>query len=215
VATTEGPAGPAQLLIFDVDGVLYRYDRDVRSRTLAGALRVPTAAVDEALFGSGIEAQGDAGQLSADEYLDALSARLGVTVTRDDWASSWAAACTPDLEVLALAARACRVVTVAALSNNGALLKAEAPRIVPELVALVVDRLFVSGELGVAKPDPAAYLAVVDGCGVTAAEALFVDDSEANVAGARVAGLTAHQFTTAPALELFLAARGLLPGGGR
>jgi putative hydrolase of the HAD superfamily len=211
VGTTEGPPDSPRLLIFDVDGVLYRYDRDVRTRALAGAAGVTAEAMHEALFGSGIEDRADAGELSPEEYLEALSDRLGVRVKRDDWVAAWAEAATPDFAVLGLAARACRVAKVAALSNNGALLKAEAPRILPELVALVLDRLFVSGELRLAKPDPAAYWAVVDRCGVAVQDALFVDDSEANVEGARLAGLGAHHFSGPEGLADFLAANGLLP----
>lgn len=211
MGATEGPTGPEQLLILDVDGVLYRYDRDVRVTTLATALGVSSGAVQDALFASGIEDRADRGTLSPDGYLEALSDRLGVTVAVDAWVAAWASACTPDFEALELAARACRVAKVAALSNNGALLKAEAPRIVPELAALVLDRLYVSGETGLVKPDPAAYWAVVDGCGFTVDRAYFVDDSPDNVEGARLAGLTAHHFTSADALGAFLSSHALLP----
>jgi putative hydrolase of the HAD superfamily len=210
MASTAEPRPSVRLLIFDVDGVLFRYDRAVRIGTLATELGRSFAEVKDAIFTSGIEDRGDTGELATDEYLAALSDHLGVTVPRDSWVASRAAATTPDFDVLGLAARACRSVPVAALSNNPALLKEEAPRIVPELVALVCDRLFVGGELGVAKPDPTAYWAVTDRCGVAPAEALFLDDDEPNVAGARNAGLRAHHFTTPPALESWLASHGLL-----
>lgn len=211
MGTTEEPTGPEQLLVFDVDGVLYHYDRNVRVTTLATTLGVSSGAVQDALFASGIEDDGDTGVFGPDEYLAALSARLGVTVTVDAWVTASASASSPDFEVLGLAARACRVAKVAALTNNGALLKSEAPRILPELVALVLDRLYVSGEIGLAKPDPAAYWAVVDGCGFTVDQAYFVDDSPDNVEGARLAGLTAHHFTSAEGLASFLASHALLP----
>ena len=211
MGTTEGPPDSSRLVIFDVDGVLYRYDREVRTRALAGSLGVSPGAVDDALFGSGIEDRADAGELGADAYLEAVSDRLGVRVERDNWVVAWAEAATPDYATLGLAARACRVAKVAALSNNGALLREEAPRILPELVALVLDRLFVSGGLRVAKPDPAAYWAVVDTCGFAPSDALFVDDSEANVEGARLAGLGAHHYSRPEGLADFLAANGLLP----
>lgn len=211
MGTTEGPTGPEQLLIFDVDGVLYRYDRDARVTTLATALGVSSGAVQDALFASGIEDEADMGILDPGHYLAALSDRLGVAVTVDAWVAAWASACTPDFEVLELAARAGRLAKVAALSNNGALLKAEAPRIMPELAALVLGRLYVSGETGLVKPDPGAYWAVVDGCGFTVERSFFVDDSLDNVEGARLAGLTAHHFTSAGDLATFLSAHALLP----
>lgn len=199
-----------RLLIFDVDGVLFHYDREVRVQALAAAIGRSPAEVTDAVFSSGIEDRADAGELGTGAYLAALSERLGVPVPRDAWVAARAASMTPDHDVLRLAAHACRVVPVASLSNNGMLLKEEAPRIAPELVALVKDRLFVAAELGAAKPHLAAYWAVTDRCAVPATTALFVDDSEPNVAGARAAGLQAHHFTTAAALEACLSDHGLL-----
>lgn len=51
------------------------------------------------------------------------------------------------------------------------------------------DRTFYSFELGVAKPDPDYFRAVVDALGVRPEEAVFVDDMRSNVVGAREAGL--------------------------
>jgi len=56
------------------------------------------------------------------------------------------------------------------------------------------DRTFYSYELGLAKPDPAYFGAVVEALGVRPEEAVFVDDMRANVVGAREAGLRAVLF---------------------
>ena len=210
MGTTEGPPDSSRLLIFDVDGVLYRYDRDVRTQALAGAAGVTAEAMHEALFGSGIEDRADAGELGPEEYLEALSDRLGVRVKRDDWVAAWAEAATPDFAVLGLAARACRVAKVAALSNNGALLKAEAP-ILPELVALVLDRLFVSGELRLAKPTRPPTGRSSWPCGFAVQDALFVDDSEGQRRGRPAGGARRPPLHRPEGLADFLAANGLLP----
>ena len=56
----------------------------------------------------------------------------------------------------------------------------------------LVDRLFVSAEMGLTKPDPAAFEAVLEACGTGAAEAVMVGDSlTTDIAGARAAGLRA------------------------
>lgn len=57
------------------------------------------------------------------------------------------------------------------------------------------DTSFYSCDLGVAKPDPAFFEAVLDRLEAAAPEVLFVDDHPANVAGAREAGLAAEQWT--------------------
>src|SRR5512133_1866380 len=56
----------------------------------------------------------------------------------------------------------------------------------------LLDAVVISAELGVAKPDPAIFRAALDRLGATAADAMHVGDSlEADVAGARAAGLEA------------------------
>ena len=63
---------------------------------------------------------------------------------------------------------------------------------------------YVSGELGLIKPQPEIYRHALDGLGVSAAEAVFIDDREANVRGAQALGITGHLFTDATALRAFL-----------
>ena len=71
--------------------------------------------------------------------------------------------------------------------------------------------IFVSGELGLVKPDPAIYRHALAAIGRQPRECLFVDDAPKNVAAAAALGLHAHRFTDAPALRATLAAQGLLP----
>lgn len=52
-------------------------------------------------------------------------------------------------------------------------------------------RCFLSYEVGVEKPDPIIYNAVLEGAGIRAEETLFIDDSEENCAAARALGLHA------------------------
>jgi len=63
---------------------------------------------------------------------------------------------------------------------------------------------YVSGELGLIKPQPEIYQHVLDDLGISAAEAVFIDDREANVRAAQALGITGHLFTDATALRAFL-----------
>jgi len=63
---------------------------------------------------------------------------------------------------------------------------------------------YVSGELGLIKPQPEIYRHALDGLGVSAAEAVFIDDREANVRGAQALGIGGHLFTDATTLRAFL-----------
>jgi putative hydrolase of the HAD superfamily len=62
------------------------------------------------------------------------------------------------------------------------------------------DGLFYSCRLGRAKPDPAAYEAVLDDLGATPQSVLFIDDRAENVLAAAALGLQAVRFTSAEEL---------------
>lgn len=69
----------------------------------------------------------------------------------------------------------------------------------------------VSGEEGVLKPSAEIFAILRRRFDLDPAATLFVDDLEANVAGAAAAGFRAHRFVDAPTLEVELRAQGLLP----
>jgi HAD superfamily hydrolase (TIGR01509 family) len=73
------------------------------------------------------------------------------------------------------------------------------------------DALVFSGEVGVAKPDPAVYLLAADRLGLPAARCAFVDDSATNVRGAVQAGMVGvrHQSVEETLTELAV----LFPAG--
>jgi putative hydrolase of the HAD superfamily len=56
------------------------------------------------------------------------------------------------------------------------------------------DEQFYSCDLGLAKPDPAYFTAILDRLGATASSVLFVDDTPPNVESAVQLGLHAHLF---------------------
>ena len=67
----------------------------------------------------------------------------------------------------------------------------------------------VSGEEGVLKPSAEIFAILRHRYRLDPATTLFVDDMEANVAGARAAGFLAHRFVDAPALTAVLRDHGL------
>ncbi|MGH3251467.1 MAG: HAD family hydrolase, partial [Trebonia sp.] len=60
---------------------------------------------------------------------------------------------------------------------------------------------YVSGELGLLKPQAEIYRHVLDDLGITPAEAVFTDNRASNVAGAEALGNTGHVFTDAGRLR--------------
>ena len=63
---------------------------------------------------------------------------------------------------------------------------------------------YVSGELGLLKPHPEIYQHVLDDLGISAAQAVFIDNRQANVRGAEALGIIGHLFTDVAALRAFL-----------
>lgn len=72
------------------------------------------------------------------------------------------------------------------------------------------DGIVVSGEVGLTKPDPAIYTLLCDRYGVCPSGAVFIDDSLANVDGARAVGLHGVHFGGAEKLRAQLTDLGVL-----
>ena len=72
------------------------------------------------------------------------------------------------------------------------------------------EAIVVSGQEGLAKPDPRLYQVLLDRYRVRATEAVFVDDMQVNVEAANAVGMLGLRFTDAEALHLDLGRLGLL-----
>lgn len=78
----------------------------------------------------------------------------------------------------------------------------------------LLEDVLVSGEVGLAKPDPAIFHLLVERFGLEPGRTLFVDDGAANVAAAVACGLRGLVFTDAPTLVRDLHDLGL-PGSAQ
>ena len=73
------------------------------------------------------------------------------------------------------------------------------------------EGILVSGEVRLVKPDPAIYALALERFGLSAGEAVFIDDRADNVAAAEAMGIAGHLFAGAAPLRAELTRRGLLP----
>jgi len=71
------------------------------------------------------------------------------------------------------------------------------------------DVLIWSYQLGIAKPDPAIYHAVLSKLGTAPAETLFIDDKQVNIEAAQALGMKAILFSDVDQLRIDLVAAGL------
>src|SRR4029077_7620321 len=76
------------------------------------------------------------------------------------------------------------------------------------------EGIVISGEVGVNKPDRRIFEHLGQRLGIEPEDAVFVDDSAANVDAATGLGFCAIQFTEATALRIALVRLGLLPDVG-
>lgn len=86
---------------------------------------------------------------------------------------------------------------------------AEAREMFPFLAHL--DPTVVSGEVGVAKPDPAVFDILIERTGLSPGRTLFIDDAPANIESAAHHGFIVHRFMSPAELAGALSHHGLLP----
>jgi glucose-1-phosphatase len=193
-------ASSITLVLFDMEGVLSHYDRSARVERLSAVSGQAPDTVRYAIWGSGLEARADAGLISVDEYLRALGDLLGCSISRDEWLATRHASITPNEPVLELAARVAEHHRIAVLTNNCSLVTDHIGYLNPPVARLFGPHVHASASYGATKPAAQAYLGCLQQLGVSAAETLFIDDTDANVTGATNAGLNGYTFVSADAL---------------
>jgi transcription antitermination factor NusB len=196
-------------LVIDLDGVIRHWDPEYATQ-VDERLGLPAGTV----AGVGLEEDRLArvvdGRLPfeawCEEIGDVVASEHGVDAA--EVAAAWATATWQvDLAVLELVDAVREVVPVALLSNASTHLQLDLDLCgIGDRFDLVVG----SAELGHAKPAPEAFRAAADGLGVSLDRALFVDDTAANVHGARSVGMRAERFTGVEDLRALLVDVGLL-----
>ena len=128
------------------------------------------------------------------------------------WYDRWIELASPRIEGSIRLQRALRAkgVPVFALTNFG---KHSFDEAVPKMDFLQdFDRLYVSGRMGVIKPDPRIFAMVEADCGIAPDRLLFTDDRADNITAAARRGWRTHQFESWEGWARRLVAEGLLSG---
>ena len=189
-----------EALVFDVGGVIIPHDNEVLCRRLAAR-----CAAADALAAIRVAAREPAYELGHRLIAD-LHERLRHELDyAGDWSvfvGDWCSHLTVDVAMLDYVTRLAAAQRVILFSNtndehwqhlltltDGALGRFEA---------------YLSHEMGLGKPDLAAFAAVAERARLTPGRSLFIDDKPANVAAARRAGFIAEVFADQPTLERYL-----------
>ncbi len=197
------------VVVFDIGRVLIEWDPQAMYDARIGAER------RERLFA---EVDLDGMNLGVDRGDDLDAAVEALAARHPDWAAeirmwrdNWLEMVPGPIEgsVALLRGLRARGVPVFALSNFGNATFAIAERVYPFLTEF--DGRFISGALGVIKPDPEIYRLAEDGIGAAPGRLFFIDDKPENIAAAEARGWQGHVFDGPAGLAARLKALGLLP----
>ena len=185
-------------VVFDFGGVIFDLDRDGAVRTFK---RIGLADADVRLdkyHQRGIFQQLEEGRLTPDQFRAELELLCGRSLTHEEVQRAWMGyvGAPVDQRKLdyfdSLRQRGYRVML---LSNTNLFVQqwaeSEAFTTCGRPLSSYMDRLFLSFEMGVMKPDPRIFQMMLDGAGLIPEETLFVDDGQANVDAAIAFGIRA------------------------
>jgi putative hydrolase of the HAD superfamily len=172
------------VIVWDLGGVLARFRPGRRLEALADATGLPPEQIDHALWGSGLDAAAERGELPEAEVWSQALAGLDGRLTRSELRRHWAVAFEPDPEVLGLVDE---LGPGAILTNNGPLVEAALGE---ELATIgnLLDPWLLSWRLGATKPAPQAFERAAAALDRPPADLTLVDDRQENVDAARRAG---------------------------
>jgi glucose-1-phosphatase len=182
---------PVEALLFDLGGVLIELDWDAVFAHWARCCGAePRVLRDRFCFDADYERH-ERGELDAAGYFASLRRSLGIGLTDADFHAGWKRVFVGEIVPTArLVAQVAGRIPAYLFSNSNPAHYAAWSREYAELLRSFRG-VFVSSELGVRKPEPAAFERVARAIGLAPGNILFFDDTEANVAGARAAGLKA------------------------
>ncbi|WP_431297926.1 HAD-IA family hydrolase [Tabrizicola sp. BL-A-41-H6] len=200
-----------EAVIFDIGNVLTRwqpeafYDRVIgKERRRALFTEVDLHAMNEIV---------DAGGLFRETIYDWADRHPDWAPEVRMWYDRWIELASPRIEGSIALLRALRGkgVPVFSLTNFGSYSYEEARGKLEFLNEF--DREYVSGRMGVTKPDPRIYAMVEEDCGLAADRLLFTDDKADNITAAARRGWRTHQFESWQGWAARLVAEGLLTSG--
>jgi len=181
-------------VVFDWGGVFMRTVDYGPRHKWDDHLALPRGTTEQFFFGADTWRQAQLGELRVEKHWAAVGQELGLTLEdllqfsedfyAGDQLNDGLVSLTQELRE--------QGILIGLLSNNILELWDE----VDELgVMELFDRIIVSADIGVMKPNPAAYEAVLAALSVEPSEAVMIDDFITNVEGARAVGMQAVHFT--------------------
>lgn len=178
---------------FDVGGVLLRSESEVERRKWEKRLGLPEKKLAEIVFDNPVAALATVGRATSAEVWAEVGRQLNLgpeplEALRADFFRGDAF----DVDLLAFIRSLRPRVKTGLISNAWPDAQESTQRC---LNSTVFDTLLFSAQEGMRKPDAEIYRRALARLGVAPAEAVFVDDVQANIDGARAVGMVGVRFT--------------------
>jgi putative hydrolase of the HAD superfamily len=179
------------LYIFDLGNVIVDIDFNRVMGVWSDYSRVPLANLQKSFVIGDAFHRHERGQISDEEFAAAVCREMGMALSFDQFAAGWQAvfvALRPEVIAVMkqLREKGHRVVV---LSNTNRLHTHFWPGEYPQ-IAEAADKIYLSQEMGMRKPDAEIYLQLLEEEAFSADQAIFFDDNADNINGAQRLGIT-------------------------
>lgn len=182
-----------QAVLWDLGGVISRTQDRAPRAAWEARLGLPPRELDQIVFAGEMGRKAALGQAGAEDVWTWVAGRLGLdpeqreNLRQDFWRGE-----EIDFELVEYIRRLRPTYRTGLISNAW-------PEIREEIenewqIADAFDKLIISAEVGLAKPDPRIYRLALEGLGVQASEAIFVDDFAENLEAASALGMHTIHF---------------------
>ena len=183
-------SGP-EALLFDLGNVLVDISFDRTFEHWGRAAGLETGQVRDRFSFDAAYERHERGEITAAAYFQTLRGSLGIDISDTDFLDGWNAMLVGEVVgVRKLLERVQGRFPLYAFSNTNAVHYALWSVEYGTMLA-PFRQVFASNEMGLRKPEPEAFMAVVAAIGVPPERILFFDDSQVNVEGARQVGMAA------------------------
>ena len=179
------------LYIFDLGNVIVDIDFNRVLGAWSNFSRVPLATLKQSFTMGEAFHQHERGEISDEVFAEKLCHEMALPLSYEQFSHGWQAifvALRPEVIAIMhkLREQGHRVVV---LSNTNRLHTTFWPDEYPEIIA-AADKIYLSQEMGMRKPEARIYQAVLQAEGFSAADAVFFDDNGDNIEGANQLGIT-------------------------
>ena len=179
---------PIQAIIFDLGGVLIRTEDRRPRQMLADAFRMTVSDLEKIFFNGESGDAAQRGDVTAANHWE--NVRVALNLRPDELEptrTTFFSGDVLDRQLFDYIKSLRQRHQMIALSN--AMSDARTSLLNKWQIGDAFDRIFISAEMGMVKPDPRVYLAVFEQLNLSAPETVFIDDLQHNIKAAQTLGM--------------------------